>query len=33
VIVEWAEKLTFPVKGITVRIEAAGDDARRITIE
>ena len=33
VIVEWAEKLPFPVKGIRVRIEAAGDDARRITID
>jgi tRNA threonylcarbamoyladenosine biosynthesis protein TsaE len=33
VIVEWAEKLTFPVKGIRVRIETAGDDARRITID
>ncbi|MEN6560226.1 MAG: tRNA (adenosine(37)-N6)-threonylcarbamoyltransferase complex ATPase subunit type 1 TsaE [Acidobacteriota bacterium] len=33
VIVEWAEKLTFPVEGIRVRIEPAGDDERRITIE
>jgi tRNA threonylcarbamoyladenosine biosynthesis protein TsaE len=34
VLVEWAEKLTFPVKGIRVRIDAAGeDDARRITID
>jgi len=33
VIVEWAEKLTFPVKGIRVRIETAGDDTRLITIE
>lgn len=32
VIVEWAEKLTFPVKGIRVRIEANTDDSRRITI-
>ena len=32
VIVEWAEKLTFPVAGIRVRIETAGDDERRITI-
>jgi tRNA threonylcarbamoyladenosine biosynthesis protein TsaE len=32
VIVEWAEKLIFPVAGIRVRIEPAGDDARRITI-
>jgi len=32
VIVEWAEKLTFPVEGIRVRIEPAGDDARLITI-
>ncbi len=33
VIVEWAEKLTFPVAGIRVRIETLGDDERRITIE
>jgi tRNA threonylcarbamoyladenosine biosynthesis protein TsaE len=33
VIVEWAEKLSFPVKGVRVRIEPAGDDARRITID
>ena len=33
VVVEWAEKLTFPVDGIRVRIETAGDDERRITIE
>jgi tRNA threonylcarbamoyladenosine biosynthesis protein TsaE len=34
VIVEWAEKLPFPIQGITVRIDRAdGDDARRITIE
>jgi tRNA threonylcarbamoyladenosine biosynthesis protein TsaE len=33
VVVEWAEKLTFPVGGIVVRIETAGDDERRITIE
>lgn len=34
VLVEWAEKLPFPVKGITVKIEpAGGDDVRRITIE
>ncbi len=33
VVVEWAEKLTFPVEGIRVRIEPAGDDERRITIE
>jgi len=33
VIVEWAEKLTFHVDGIVVRIEATGDDDRRITIE
>ena len=32
VIVEWAEKLTFPVEGIRVRIEPAGDDARLVTI-
>ncbi len=33
VVVEWAEKLTFPVDAIVVRIETAGDDERRITIE
>jgi tRNA threonylcarbamoyladenosine biosynthesis protein TsaE len=33
VVVEWAEKLTFPVEGIRVRIETAGDDDRRITID
>jgi tRNA threonylcarbamoyladenosine biosynthesis protein TsaE len=33
VIVEWAEKLTFPLAGIRVRIETAGDDERRITID
>lgn len=33
VIVEWAEKLTFPVEGLRVRIETLGDDTRRITIE
>ena len=33
VIVEWAEKLTLPVDGIRVRIEASGDDERRITID
>ena len=33
VVVEWAEKLAFPVDGIVVRIETAGDDERRITIE
>lgn len=32
VVVEWAEKLTFPVDGIVVRIESGGDDERRITI-
>ena len=32
VVVEWAEKLTFPVEGIVVRIEATGDDERRITV-
>ena len=31
-LVEWAEKLPFAVEGLTVRIEPAGDDARRITI-
>jgi len=33
VVVEWAEKLTFPVDGIRVRIECLGDDDRRITID
>jgi tRNA threonylcarbamoyladenosine biosynthesis protein TsaE len=33
VIVEWAEKLGFPVEGVRVRIEPGGDDGRRITIE
>ncbi len=33
VLVEWAEKLPFPVKGTTVKIETAGDDERRITVE
>jgi tRNA threonylcarbamoyladenosine biosynthesis protein TsaE len=32
VIVEWAEKLTFPLDGISVRIEPGPDDERRITI-
>ncbi len=32
VLVEWAEKLPFPVKGLSVRIETAGDDERRVTI-
>jgi tRNA threonylcarbamoyladenosine biosynthesis protein TsaE len=32
VIVEWAEKLTFPLDGISVRIEPGPDDGRRITI-
>lgn len=32
VLVEWAEKLPFAVEGLAVRIEPAGDDARRITI-
>ncbi len=32
VVVEWAEKLPFPVDGIRVRIECAGDDERRLTI-
>lgn len=32
VLVEWAEKLTFPLAGIRVRIEVVGDDERRITI-
>jgi tRNA threonylcarbamoyladenosine biosynthesis protein TsaE len=32
VVIEWAEKLTFPVDGIRVRIECVGDDDRRLTI-
>jgi len=33
VLVEWAEKLTFPVEGaIEVRIEVGPDDERRITV-
>jgi len=32
VIVEWAEKMAFPLDGISVRIEAGPDDERRITI-
>ena len=32
VVVEWAEKLTFPVEGLRVRIDTTGDDERRITI-
>ena len=32
VIVEWAEKLTFPLDGISIRIETELDDGRRITI-
>jgi len=32
VLVEWAEKLTFPLAGICVRIEVVGDDEREITI-
>jgi len=33
VVVEWAEKLTFPVAGIRVRIEPLDDDGRRITVD
>ena len=33
VIVEWAEKLGFPVAGIRVLIEPLDDDERRITID
>lgn len=33
VIVEWAEKLSFPVEGISVTIETTGDDVRRVTVE
>jgi tRNA threonylcarbamoyladenosine biosynthesis protein TsaE len=32
VLVEWAEKLTWPLDGIRVRIEVEGDDERRITV-
>jgi len=32
VIVEWAEKLPFPLAGLSVRIESGPDDERRITI-
>ncbi len=32
VLVEWAEKLPFPLAGIAVRIEVGADDARTITI-
>lgn len=32
VIVEWAERLPFPLEGISVRIEAGPGDERRITI-
>lgn len=32
VIVEWAEKLTFPLEGLSVRIETGAGDERRITI-
>lgn len=32
--IEWAERLPRPIEGsVTVRIEDAGDDTRRITIE
>lgn len=33
VVVEWAEKLPFPLEGIRVTIEAGDNDARRISIE
>ncbi len=32
VVVEWAERLTFAVEGIRVRIETVGYDERRIAI-
>ncbi|HVP90362.1 MAG TPA: tRNA (adenosine(37)-N6)-threonylcarbamoyltransferase complex ATPase subunit type 1 TsaE [Terriglobales bacterium] len=32
VIVEWADRLVFPLEGISVRIEAGTGDERRITI-
>jgi tRNA threonylcarbamoyladenosine biosynthesis protein TsaE len=32
VIIEWAERLPFPVDGIRVAIEAGADDTRTITI-
>ena len=33
IIVEWAEKIDFPMPAIKVRIEVAADDTRTITIE
>jgi tRNA threonylcarbamoyladenosine biosynthesis protein TsaE len=33
IIVEWAEKIDFPMPAIKVRIEVASDDTRTITIE
>jgi tRNA threonylcarbamoyladenosine biosynthesis protein TsaE len=32
VVVEWAERLPFPVEGVSVRIEVGGDDARTISM-
>lgn len=32
VVVEWAEKLAFPLNGIRVRIEVGAEDERRITV-
>lgn len=32
VVVEWAEKLAFPLDGISIRIEVGPDDERRITV-
>ena len=33
VVVEWGEKLTFPLDAIRVTIEVLGDETRKITIE
>ena len=33
IVVEWAEKIDFPMPAIKVRIEVASDDTRTITIE
>ncbi len=32
VVVEWAEKLPFPLEGIRIKIEAGADDSRRFVI-
>ena len=33
IVVEWAEKIDFPMPAIKVRIDVAADDSRTITIE